>query len=134
MCFVLGKLFLLCNGNANLITLKNLQYNSVFGRRISKINNIYFISNIKGIKLRIDWINTIYYASIVHKEISICNLLHHKMGHPAYIITHSEHNMKFLNYWSLIEPNCLQNWHLRNIWRLFIYPDFKLRRLKITIY
>ena len=43
---------------------------------------------IKGIALRTTWLNAMYSASIVIKEI-------YQMLHPAYVTTYPEHDMKF---------------------------------------
>ena len=74
---------------------KTLQNNSGFGRSISKINDISFINNIKGITSRISWINEIYSASDILKVIYVCNLLHHNTRHPAYVIIYPVRNMAF---------------------------------------
>ena len=62
---------------------------------MSKINDIYFISTIKGITPGIAWLNAIYYASVVIKDIYICNLLHHITGHPTYVISYTKSDMEF---------------------------------------
>ena len=72
-------------------TFKNI---SGFGRFILKINDISFISSIKVITSRISWIDVIYYASVLVKVISVCNLLHHNNGHPAYVINYTICDMK----------------------------------------
>ena len=77
------------------LSLKTLKKISGFGRWISKISYIYFIIAIKFIKSRINWINTIYSASIIFKAIYVCNLLYHMNGHPVYKTAYSERDMKF---------------------------------------
>ena len=77
------------------LSSKTLQNTYGFGRLISKINYASLISTIKGIMLRITWINEIYLAFIVLKDISVCNLLHHNTGHPVYVITYTIRGMPF---------------------------------------
>ena len=60
-----------------------------------KMKDTSLINAIKVITLYIAWINAIYYASIVLKEIHVCNLLHHNTGHPLYVITYPVHEMNF---------------------------------------
>ena len=76
------------------LSLKTLQKTSGLGGQISNINDIYFIRTIKGIMSRISWFNAIYSDSILLKEISIYNLLHHNTGHPVYMITYLIRDMK----------------------------------------
>ena len=53
------------------------------------------INAIKGITLRISWINAVHEASGLLEEIYVCNLLHHNTGHPAYVMTYTIHGMEF---------------------------------------
>ena len=89
------KVVQLYDGNATLVIFKDFEKNSGSGGYMSKINDIYFIICIKGITLRIAWLNMIYYASILIKAIYTYNLLHHNTGHPAYVITYTECDMSF---------------------------------------
>ena len=41
------------------------------------------------------WIDVIYYASVVFKVISVCNLMYHNTGHTMYVITYPIHAMTF---------------------------------------
>ena len=77
------------------LSSKNLQNTSGFEKWISKINYTSLVSAIKGIMLIIAWPNVIYSASVVIKPISVCNLLHHNTGHPAYVITYTIRDMEF---------------------------------------
>ena len=96
MCFVLSENLLDSAPSMQLLlSLKTLQKTSGFGRCISKINDTSFINAIKIITLRIAWLNAIYSANVLIKDISICNLLHDNTGHPAYIITYPVRNMTF---------------------------------------
>ena len=78
-----------------LLSYITLQKTSGFGIWMLKINDISFISSIKGITLCISWINEIYYASVVLKAIYIFNLLYHNTGHPAHMITYPVCGMIF---------------------------------------
>ena len=49
----------------------------------------------KGITSYIALLNTIYSASVVLKEIYVCNVLHHNTVNPAYVITYPVHDMTF---------------------------------------
>ena len=49
----------------------------------------------KSINLRIACLNVMYSASVVLKEIYICNLLHYNTVHPEYIITYLVLDMAF---------------------------------------
>ena len=69
----------------------------------------------KDINLCIAWINAIDYDSVVLKEISICNLLHHNTGNTAYVMKYPVYNMTFIHYQRQLEPIHQKNWHLRNI-------------------
>ena len=89
MCFVLGKNLLDSVTAVKFwLYLKTLLITSGFGRWISKINYTSFIRAIKGNTLRITCLNAIYSASIVLQLISVCNLLQHNTGHPAYVISY----------------------------------------------
>ena len=96
MCVFLGE-SLLDSATAMQILLasKNLRKTSGFGRCVSKIKYPYFISAIKGITSRINYIHAIYFASVVLKEIYICKLLHHNTGHPVHVITYFVHDITF---------------------------------------
>ena len=52
------------------LSSETLQKTSVFGRWISKISDTYFTSVIKGITLRITYLNAIYSTSIAPKAIT----------------------------------------------------------------
>ena len=77
------------------LSLNTLLKNSVFGRWISKTKYTYIINSVKGVTLHIIWFNAIYSASVVLKDISVCNLLNHNTGNPAYVITYPVHGMVF---------------------------------------
>ena len=53
------------------------------------------ISTINGITLHISWLNVIYCACVVLKEISVCNLLYYNTGYSTYVITYPVHDMEF---------------------------------------
>ena len=106
MWFVLGKNLLDSVTAVKIwLYLKTLLITSGFGRWISKINYTSFIRAIKGNTLRITCLNAIYSASIVLQLISVCNLLQHNTGHPAYVITYRVCDMIFsallASAWSL---------------------------------
>ena len=61
---------------------------------MSNFYGIYFNRVIKCIALRISCTNTIYSASILLKEIYVCNLSISNTGHPVYLITYPERDMK----------------------------------------
>ena len=58
------------------------------------------------ITLLIDWLNAIYYDSVVIKVITVCNLLHHNNGHPKYVITYLVCDMTYsaLSKFALADP------------------------------
>ena len=94
--FVLGGILLDSATAMQLwLSLNHLQNTSVFGRLILIINDTYLISSMIVIASRISWINAVYSASIVLKSISVCNLLHHNIGHIAYVITYPVRNITF---------------------------------------
>ena len=68
------------------LPLYTLQNTSEFGRCISRIKETSLINAIKVLSSRIAWLNAMYFAFAVFKEISVCNLMHHNNGHPVYVI------------------------------------------------
>ena len=77
------------------LSLDNLKKTYISRRWISKINDTSLISAIKGITLRIAWLNAINYAYFVLKVIYVCNLLHHNTGNSVYVITYPVQDMNF---------------------------------------
>ena len=63
-----------------------------------KIKHTSFINPLKGITLRIAWLNAIYSTSMVLKSIYVCNSLHPDSGPPTYIITYPVCNMKVYTF------------------------------------
>ena len=73
MCFIGKKHLDSAKAMQIWLSLKTLQKTSGFGRCISKMNDIYFISAIKRIPSRITGLNMVYSTSIVIKVISVYN-------------------------------------------------------------
>ena len=108
------KFVTLCDGNENLVILEDFTKDFCIWMKKIKINDTSLISAIKGITLRIAWINAKYSAYVLLKPITVCNLLHHNTGHPEDVITHTIRGMVFLHYRNMIDPIHQQIWYLCN--------------------
>ena len=134
MCLVIGDNLLYSATSMQLwLSSKTLQNNSGFGIWTSKINDNSFISVIKVITSRIAWINAVYSASVLFKEIYVCNFWHHNTGNPTYVITYLIRDTTFLHYRHLLDPIHRHIWHLQNIRYLFLYWFCKLTCTWLTI-
>ena len=93
-CYMWKSIWL-CNRNANLIVFEESKNTFGFGIWMSKIKNIYFVSNIKWITFRIYWLNSYIFRLHSTFKNSIWSLLNHKTGHPMYVITYPKCGMEF---------------------------------------
>ena len=121
VCFFLGD-NLLDSATAIKLLLSSytLQSTSGFGRCKSKRKDNYFTNTIKGMTLRITWINVMYPDYFAIKEIFVCNLLRHNTGHPAYVITYPDVTCHLLYDQNLLETIGRKSWHLHNTQCIFI--------------
>ena len=91
--------------NCTTIIFKHLTKKIYFDMLIFRTSFNSFISTIIRGTSRTACDNAIYSASVVLNAIFICNLLDHKIGHPAYMITYPVLDIR---YSALSASVCIQ--------------------------